>query len=93
MKVTSRLLSFGFLVLGFFLLLCVSAQPAYGYVDPGSGLLIYQVTGSLFTGILFLSRRTIRQLFHILTGKKNKDEDMRRFDPSVPRAEKAGAGK
>lgn len=44
-------------------LLCALAQPARAYVDPGSGLLAFQVTGSLLTGFLFLLRQRIRRLF------------------------------
>lgn len=46
-----------------FALLCALAEPARAYVDPGSGLLLFQVTGSLITGLLFLVRQKIRRLF------------------------------
>ena len=36
-----------------FLLLLLSVVPAYAYSDPGSGLLVLQMTGSIFVGILF----------------------------------------
>ena len=38
-------------------------RPAYGYVDPGSGLLILQNVGAVATGILFFFRRRIKALF------------------------------
>jgi len=45
-------------ILWLFALLCVLVQPAYAYVDPGSGLLLFQLTGSLF-----LLRKRVRKLF------------------------------
>jgi hypothetical protein len=62
-KVRGKSLYWAFSILWFFALVCVLVQPAYAYVDPGSGLLLYQLTGSLFTGILFLLRRRVRKLF------------------------------
>jgi hypothetical protein len=36
---------------------------AYGYVDPGSGLLILQGLGAVLTGVLFTLRQRIKALF------------------------------
>jgi hypothetical protein len=36
---------------------------AYGYVDPGSGLLILQGLGAVLTGVLFTLRQRIKSLF------------------------------
>lgn len=44
-------------------LLAALAKPAYGYVDPGSGLLAVQVGGSMLAGGLFILRSKIRKLF------------------------------
>jgi hypothetical protein len=44
-------------------LLIAFAKPAYGYVDPGSGLLAVQVGGSMLAGALFVLRTKIRKLF------------------------------
>jgi uncharacterized membrane protein YqjE len=41
------------------------AQPAYAYVDPGSGLLALQVIGSAFAGIIFIVRRRLKSLLRI----------------------------
>jgi hypothetical protein len=41
------------------------AKPAYGYVDPGSGLLAVQVGGSMLAGALFILRSKIRKLFRM----------------------------
>ncbi len=36
------------------------SKPAFGYVDPGSGLLVVQSIGALFAGALFYVRRRFR---------------------------------
>ena len=59
-------------VVWFFVLLCVIAQPAYAYVDPGSGLFVIQVIGSTFVGFAFLIRKRIRQMLNAL-GKRSRD--------------------
>lgn len=46
-------------------LLAALAKPAYGYVDPGSGLLAIQVGGSMLAGGLFILRSKIRRLFRM----------------------------
>lgn len=38
-------------------------RPAYGYVDPGSGLLLFQIAGSMFAGAMFFMRTRIRRFF------------------------------
>ena len=43
--------------------LCALAKPAYAYVDPGSGLLAFQILSTTFAGFLFMVRRRIRNLF------------------------------
>ena len=55
-----------------FVLLCVTAKPAYAYVDPGSGLFIMQVIGSTFVGFTFLIRKRIKQIFGRF-GKQSKE--------------------
>jgi hypothetical protein len=48
------------------MLFCLSLsveRRAYGYVDPGSGLLILQGIGTVLTGVLFTLRRRIKALF------------------------------
>jgi hypothetical protein len=47
------------------ILLVALAKPAYGYVDPGSGLLAVQVGGSMLAGGLFILRTKIRRLFRL----------------------------
>lgn len=48
-----------------FVLLVAFTRPAYGYVDPGSGLLAVQVGGSMLAGALFILRAKIRRLFRM----------------------------
>jgi len=43
--------------------LAAVAKPAHAYVDPGSGLLAFQVGGSMLAGALFVLRSKIRKLF------------------------------
>ena len=38
-------------------------RPAYGYVDPGSGLFLIQNLSAMATGVLFFFRRRIKALF------------------------------
>ena len=54
-------------------LLNSTAQPAYCYVDPGSGLLLMQIVGSTFAGIMVLLRKQIRQLFGRFSRNSTKD--------------------
>ena len=54
-------------------LLAALAKPAYGYVDPGSGLLAVQVGGSMLAGGLFILRSKLRRLFG-LTSASEKSE-------------------
>ena len=53
----------------FFLILLVLGvsfsmeQQAHAYVDPGSGLLVFQSLSAVVTGALFYFRRRLKQLF------------------------------
>ncbi|MDW5265597.1 MULTISPECIES: hypothetical protein [Acidobacteriaceae] len=38
-------------------------RPAYGYVDPGSSLLIFQSLSAIVTGTIFYFRRRLKALF------------------------------
>lgn len=44
-------------------ILAATVKPAHAYVDPGSGLLVFQVGGSMLAGALFVLRTKIRKLF------------------------------
>lgn len=45
------------------LLLIAFARPAYAYADPGSGLLMVQIGGSVVAGVFFYIRHKVRRLF------------------------------
>lgn len=48
----------------FAIALCCALEPrAYAYVDPGSGLLVFQGISAAISGALFYFRRRIRNLF------------------------------
>ena len=52
------------------MLFCLSIgleRRAYAYIDPGSGLLMLQAAGTIFTGVLFTLRKRIKSL---ITRKK-----------------------
>lgn len=51
------------LVLQILAILCALAQPAYAYVDPGSGLLALQIVSSTVAGFIFIVRNRIRKHF------------------------------
>lgn len=55
-------------------LLAAFAKPAYGYVDPGSGLLAVQVGGSMLAGGLFILRSKIRKLFRLSSPEPQADK-------------------
>jgi hypothetical protein len=57
----SLLFSFGLCQIVIFLI--ATEKPAHAYVDPGSGLLFFQVAGSMLAGALFVLRTRIRKLF------------------------------
>lgn len=48
--------------------LCALTQPAYAYVDPGSGLLAVQIVSTTFASMIFLLRRRLRWLIGRISG-------------------------
>lgn len=50
-----------------FVLMIALERPAHAYVDPGSGLLMFQVGGSMLAGLLFTLRGKLRRLFRLKT--------------------------
>jgi hypothetical protein len=42
--------------------LAAAVKPVHAYVDPGSGLLFFQVGGSMLAGALFVLRAKVRKL-------------------------------
>jgi hypothetical protein len=58
------LLSYGSLtVLQWVFLATALQRPAYGYVDPGSGMLVVQFVGSVLSGGIFFLRKRLKQFF------------------------------
>ncbi|HLJ78262.1 MAG TPA: hypothetical protein VKT75_12650 [Acidobacteriaceae bacterium] len=53
------------------LLLIAFARPAYAYADPGTGLLMVQIGGSMLAGACLFIRHKLRRIFGI--GAKSGD--------------------
>lgn len=62
-------------------LLAAFAKPAYGYVDPGSGLLAVQVGGSMLAGGLFILRSKLRRLFRMASPEPENTEGEESTNP------------
>ena len=56
-------------------LLAALSKPAWGYVDPGSGLLAVQIGGSMLAGGLFILRSKVRKLFGLSTPAPKEEGD------------------
>lgn len=63
MQIFKRCLLFSLGVAQLLLLFVATVKPAHAYVDPGSGLLFFQVGGSMLAGALFVLRTRLRKLF------------------------------
>jgi hypothetical protein len=61
-------------------------QCAYAYIDPGSGLLVFQLGGSMLAGALFVLRRKLRRL---LGRGRPMEEGVSRPDQSTVAEESA----
>ena len=59
-------------VLQIFVFLAAAVRPAHAYVDPGSGLLAFQIGGSMLAGALFVLRAKLRRLFRRDEGTKRE---------------------
>jgi hypothetical protein len=58
-----RLKYFAMTLMLLFALSMTFERQAHAYVDPGSGLLIFQGISAIFSGALFYFRRRLRNLF------------------------------
>ena len=47
-------------------------RPVYGYVDPGSSLLVFQSLSAIVTGTIFYFRRRLKSLFTRSSNSTNK---------------------
>lgn len=74
MKELVRVLDVLLVALTVFVAVSAIAVPAYGYADPGSGLLMIQIFTSMFAGALFMIRRRLHRIFEFLasTGGRHK---------------------
>ncbi len=65
MRSFSRTLLVVLAVAQFITLAIAFQKPAYAYADPGSGLLLLQIAGSMAAGALFIVRSKLRKLFRM----------------------------
>ena len=61
----NRLVSFALAAMTVFFVLVATSKNAYGYVDPGSGLLALQTFASVMAACGFFLRRRLKGLFGI----------------------------
>lgn len=65
MRKWKRCAWYGLGLLQVLVFLAAAVKPANAYVDPGSGLLFFQVGGSMLAGAMFMLRAKIRKLFRL----------------------------
>ena len=70
MRILGKNIYYALVVVWVFAALCITARPAYAYVDPGSGLFFLQVVGSTLLGFTFLVRKRLSQLFNLFNKKQ-----------------------
>ena len=68
---SARLQYFAVTLMVLAVLLTCSAQVAYAYVDPGTGLLVYQSMTAFATGVMFYFRRRLK----LFLFRKGPDSD------------------
>lgn len=59
------------------LLLIAFARPAYAYADPGTGLLMVQIGGSMLAGACLFIRHKLRRLFGVRSQSGDDVQDQR----------------
>jgi hypothetical protein len=70
-------LAFSLMTFQILAVLCALEQPAYAYVDPGTGLLALQILSATFAGMVFMLRRRLHGLLTHMTGhfgSKDKED-------------------
>ena len=45
------------------MVLMLLASPAFGYTDPGSGLMLLQILGAVLVGLMFHARRVVTRFW------------------------------
>ena len=73
MRISKRYVLVLFAGLELCLFLAATVKPAHAYVDPGSGLLFFQVAGSMLAGALFVMRTKVRKLFGLKPPAETND--------------------
>ena len=68
-RLTIRLISFCLTAITFFFVLVATSRNAYGYVDPGSGLLALQTFGSVMAAAGFFLRKRLKGMFGMKTAQ------------------------
>jgi hypothetical protein len=75
-KVKNRLVGRRYAVLTVFLFVAqvialfnAVTQPAYAYVDPGSGLLAFQMMSTTFAGVVFMVRKRLLGLLKTMRSR------------------------
>jgi hypothetical protein len=48
--------------------LSLATMPAYGYTDPGTGSMLWQVFGAVLVGLMFRARKVVTRIW---AGKRN----------------------
>jgi len=67
MRYLYALSDFSLTAFSILVMLCALAQPAYAYVDPGSGLFAFQLMSTTIAGMIFMLRKRLHKLFRSLT--------------------------
>lgn len=65
------------------IVLSLLALPAYGYTDPGSGLMLIQILGAMLVGLMFYARKIMTCIW---PGKrKGRKQDKCAREPGLDR--------
>jgi hypothetical protein len=57
-----------------FAVACAFERPAYGYVDPGSGILACQAISAMFAGVIYYFRRRVMSVMRLFRGPRGSAE-------------------
>ena len=74
MRILGKNMYYAVVAVWVFAVLCITARPAYAYVDPGSGLFFLQVMGSTFLGFTFLVRKRLSRLFGLFAKSQKETQ-------------------
>lgn len=77
MRHTYMVLSLSLLVCQMLAVIFSFTQPAYAYVDPGSGLFALQIISTTFAGLIFVLRRRFVQFVGRLARSHEAPKDIK----------------